>query len=152
MTRISSPLTIITKRVIPLMILTLIAITLFELGKEFTNKNTVSPDAILQVVAFCLFGVLFLYTSVFPFVDEVWENGDELIVKNKGTEEHIKFSEIININCSDGICGARVTVRLRRSSTSEQEVSFYSKRKLLEFRGNSVVNNLIDKIDASRSH
>ncbi len=47
-----------------------------------------------------IFGFFIMKKLVFDLVDEVWEDGDSLLVKNRGREEHIALHDIKNVSYS----------------------------------------------------
>ena len=47
-------------------------------------------------------------------VDEVWDDGNALLVKNRGQEQRIALADIKNVNYSPFVNPPRVTLSLRR--------------------------------------
>ena len=60
------------------------------------------------------FGYFIMKKLVFDLVDEVWDDGDALVVKNRGQEERIALADIKNVSYSPFVNPPRVTLSLRR--------------------------------------
>jgi hypothetical protein len=61
---------------------------------------------------------------IFGLVDEVWETDDHLVVKIKGIEEKISFSDIQHVNCSTMTNPPRITLTLRVRNRLGSEITF----------------------------
>jgi hypothetical protein len=101
-----------------------------------------------------VFGYGLMRALVFDLVDEVWDDGNSLIVKNKGVEERIPFSNIININYQS-MRPPRATLTLRQPSRFGTKIVFSPQTSLAfslsEFPAhvfeNKIVNDLIQRIN-----
>lgn len=71
---------------------------------------TATEDWFFVVVPLLMlpFGVIAMKKLVWTLVDGVWDGGDHLIVKNRGEEDRIPLSNLINV-------GARQSAVLRQS-------------------------------------
>jgi hypothetical protein len=87
---------------------------------------------------------------VFDLMDEVWDAGDAVVVKNGGKEERILLSEIKNVNYSSLTNPQRITLSLRKPCRWGAEVSFTPPIRFLPFRKNPIVQDLIERIDTQR--
>ncbi len=86
-------------------------------------------------------------------VDEVWDNGQELIVVNEGHVEHVALSNIMNINYSGYTNPKKVTLNLRHAGRWGSRFSFIPPRntiRLLSLGTNEMVEELIERVDKAR--
>ena len=98
-----------------------------------------------------VFGYFFMKKLIFDLVDEVWDMGDELIIKNKGREDRIALSAIINVSCSVFTNPPRVTLTLRDRGIFGREITFCAPVRLLPFSKSPIIDDLIERIDKKRS-
>ena len=103
------------------------------------------PSAVMAVLGYVLFRRL-----IFDLVDEVWDQGDALIVRNAGKEERIRVDNIINVGFSTMTNPERVTLTLREPGTLGKEVTFSPPRRFLRFTRSPIVDELIERADQAR--
>ncbi len=84
---------------------------------------------------------------VFDLMDEVWDEGTSLLVRNKNKEERIDFRNIRNISYSVMTNPNRVTLSLRIPCQFGNEVSFCPPTSWVPFRKSKEIIELIDKVD-----
>jgi hypothetical protein len=97
------------------------------------------------------FGYFIMKRFVFDLVDEVWDEGDSLLVKNAGREARVALADIINLNDSVATNPPRITLTLRTPNTFGRDITFSPPRKgLFRLGRNPVALALIDRIDAAR--
>src|SRR5580693_193616 len=100
MTRISSSSTFFYKRIFPLFwfgfILFSVATGLWGAGR---THGTAIPFLVAPVFMMVIGSVLFR-RLIFDLADEVWDDGDALVIRNAGTEERIALKNIINVGFS----------------------------------------------------
>lgn len=150
MTRISSKMTFFYKRVFP--ILFCFPLIAFEIAALATSGKKGPPlfviffiPAFLAIVFYKLFTKL-----IFDLVDEVWDDGDALVVRNGATEERVPLVDIKNVSYSTLINPPRVTLSLRQPGKFGSEVSFCPPFESIPFRKSPIAEALIDRIDAAR--
>jgi len=101
-------------------------------------------------IVLALFGHFIMKRFVFDLVDEVWEDGDALIIKNKDQQERIPLSDIVNVCDTILMNPPRITLTLRYPSRFGKEVTFSPPRKLFSLSRNPVAIELIERIDDAR--
>jgi hypothetical protein len=146
--RISSRTTFWYKRLFPVFWFGVIAVIIIVM---LSAKGGPPLLVILFPLAMAAFGYFLMKKLVFDLADEVWDAGDELIVRNRGREEHIRLSDIVNVSYSGFTSPARVTLTLREGGRPGREVSFCPPARLFKFLKNPVVSDLIERIDKSRT-
>jgi hypothetical protein len=107
------------------------------------------PFIILPIVM-AAFGYFFMKKLVFDLVDEVWDDGTSLIFRNRGREDRVRLSEIMNVSYSPLINPPRVTLMLRQPSNFGSEISFAPPIRFIPFAKSPVIEDLIRRIDAAR--
>ena len=119
-------------------------------GAEWRTGNGPPPLFLLApifigVIAFFVFKKL-----IFDLVDEVWDAGDALIVRNKGQEERIALSDIMNVSYSPFVNPPRVTLSLTRPTMFGDKISFCAPVRFVPFSTSPVIDDLIKRVDAAR--
>ncbi len=93
---------------------------------------------------------LIIRTTAFGLVDEVFDAGDALIVRNGGIEDQIPLSDIINVSYSGRNSPPHVTLMLRAPSRFGDRVSFCAPTRFMRFSLSPELEELIWRIDAAR--
>ncbi len=101
-------------------------------------------------LAMITFGFLLMKKLVFDLVDEVWDDGDTLVVKNSGEEQRIALADIKNVNYSAMISPPRVVLSLRRPTIFGEAVAFCAPLRLVLFATSPIIDDLIERIDVAR--
>lgn len=86
-------------------------------------------------------------------MDEVWDNGKELLVVNGGHVEHVPLAGIININYSGLTNPKRATLQLRQPGRWGTKLSFIpvrSSMSIWNLMDNKVIDALIARVDEAR--
>jgi hypothetical protein len=150
MKRISSKGTLFYKRLFPLLwfgILTFIVVSLLLASGR--NHGTNLPAVIAPIVMAAL-GYVIFRQLIFNLVDEVWDDGDALLVRNAGVEERIPFANIINVGCSSMSRPQRVTLTLRQPGLFGKEITFSGPSRFLPFARSPIIDDLIERVDRAR--
>ena len=151
MRRISSKATFFNKRIFPVLWFGFIALFFafpFFVGHR---QNSTPPIAFLFFPAImALVGFFVMKKLVFDLVDEVWDDGDSLVVKNGGQEQRISLGDIKNVNYAPYMNPPRVTLMLRRPTLFGDQITFSAPIRLIPLSTSPIINDLIDRIDAAR--
>jgi hypothetical protein len=150
MRRISSRVTFWYKRLFPAFWFGFLV--LFIVLNFFFTRGAHLPPLIFFVapVIMMVIGFFIMKRLVFDLVDEVWDDGDTLLVKNRGQEERIALSDIKNVSYSAYVSPPRVTLSLRRPTIFGEQISFGAPLRLIPFTTSPAIDGLIDRIDAAR--
>ena len=151
MKRISSSWTFFYKRVFPLMwfgfLLIFLSIPIF-VGQA---KNSPPAFAMFIVPVFMIVGGYFIMRKlIFDLVDQVWDEGDSLLVKNRGEEQRIGLADIKNVNYTPLMSPPRVVLSLRRTTVFGDQIAFCAPVRVVPFASSPVIADLIDRIDHAR--
>ena len=151
MRRISSRTTFFNKRVFPAIWFGFLALFI-DIPLFFGTQGKSAPSFPFLIVPLIMavFGFFFMKKLVFDLVDEVWDNGDSLLVKNGGQEQRIALSDIKNVSYSPYINPPRVTLSLRHPSVFGDRITFGAPIRFVPFSTSPVIDDLIDRIDAAR--
>lgn len=150
MRRISSRTTFFNKRVFPVIWFGFLAF--FVVGSSFAMiaKGELQMAFLFIPSAMAVFGYFLMKKLVFDLMDEVWDDGDMLIVKNKNEEDRIPLSEIMNISYSYVTNPPRVTLTLRHPCRFGTEVTFSPPISFIPFKKSPIIDELIVRVDAKR--
>jgi hypothetical protein len=151
MRRISSTLTFYYKRVFPVIwfggLVLIGGIGLY--AGLVKNTSGFFPFLIVLPIMFVL-GTRYMKKLVFDLVDEVWDDGDALVVKNGGQEQRIALSDIKNVNYSPMMSPPRVTLSLRHPTVFGDEIAFSAPTRVMPLTPSAEITDLIDRVDAAR--
>ena len=95
-------------------------------------------------------GYFFMKKLVFDLVDEVWDDGNSLVIRNRGDEERIALSDIKNVSYSPFTNPPRVTLSVRRPTVFGEEIAFNAPTRIVPFSTSPVIKDLIERIDLAR--
>jgi len=113
-------------------------------------RGPASLPFLLLPAGMAAIGYLFMKALVFDLMDQVWDAGDSLVVRNKDAEEHILLTDIMNVSYTVWMNPNRVTLTLRRPCRWGKDVSFMPPVSFVPFRKSPLVLDLIERIDAKR--
>ena len=151
MRRISSKMTFFYKRIFPAFwfgfLILLIAVPLLVGGAQ--NGPPLFPFLIVPLVMFG-FGYFFMKKLIFDLVDEVWDDGETLLIKDGGQEQRVDLRDIKNVSYSTVINPPRVTLSLRHPTTFGDQIAFVAPVRLVPFTTSPVIDDLIDRVDRAR--
>ena len=153
MKRISSRWTYFYKRVFPVFWLGFIALVTLTGWLPSRRMHTTPAPLLIMPVLMGVIGYVVFRRLIFDLVDEVWDDGTALIVKNGGVEERVSLSNVINISHSSLTRPERVTLRLRDAGSLGKEITFLPPFRLVWFRWfsrNPIVDELIERVDRAR--
>ena len=132
MRRISSRDTLFQKRIFPII---MAGFLIFVFGDYFigTIRGQDKGPPVWFMILMVPFTAIIFYGAMkkvaFELVDEVFDEGHSLLVRNNGQEERISLSDISSINYS----AAWVTLSLRKSSIFGAEIAFSPKTGFATF-------------------
>lgn len=158
MQRLSSTSTWFYKRMFPAVWFGFIALFFaFSLWARLHPEISRGPPPDLMFMVMPLFmavvGFIVFRQLIFDLVDEVWLDGDWLLVTNHGEKQRVALADVMNINSSTRTNPRRVTVMLRTKTRLGSSFSFVpaSPRGFLSaFKPDPVATDLIRRVDAAR--
>jgi hypothetical protein len=151
MRRISSRMTFVNKRVFPTVWFGLLVFMTVPLALSIIRDTAPPPLLAFVVPAIMIVGGYFLMRRlIFILVDEVWDDGNALLIKNRGGEERVALSDIKNVSYSPFANPPRVTLSLLRSTAFGDEITFNGPMRFMAFGGSPVIQDLIDRVDRAR--
>jgi|SRR5665213_607125 len=152
MQRLSSRQTWFFKRVFPWLwfgFLAVFVIVMLGAGPS-THTRPVPRGLLAAPLVMAVLGYLVFRRLVFNLLDEVWDDGDGLVVRNDGKEERIALRNIVNVGYSMMTRPQRVTLTLRSPGIFGKEVSFSAPTRWLPFGRNPMITELIERVDRAR--
>jgi hypothetical protein len=146
---ISSQLTFFYKRVFPVLWFgILLAVVVVSLLKA--QAGELALPFLLAPAGMAVFGYIFMRMFMFDLLDQVFDDGDALVLRNGGREERVALSDIKNVGCSPFINPPRVVLSLRRGTIFGDEVAFCAPMRVMPFVNSPVVTDLIERVDRAR--
>jgi hypothetical protein len=152
MRKISSRSTFFYKRIFPIIWFGFLALALCSVvGNGIQQRNFVDVFPIIVVPFFlATIGYLVMKWLIFDLVDEVWDAGTELIIRNGGSEEIIELADILNVSYSGHSNPQRVTLMLREPCAFGDQIAFMPPFRVFPFSMPPLVIDLIRRVDAAR--
>ncbi|MDP9127611.1 MAG: hypothetical protein M3N08_05050 [Pseudomonadota bacterium] len=150
MIKISAAHTFFYKRIFPVIWMGfIIGIPTIALATAHQNRSAMLP-VILAPLFLLVVGFFLMRARIFDLVDEVWDDGTDLVVKDKDQEARIALSDIMNISFQASR-PPRATIRLRRPCCFGETVVFSPRTKFsFNFWKNDIIDDLITRIDEQR--
>jgi hypothetical protein len=104
-------------------------------------------------VFMAVLGFLLMQKLLWVLVDDVYDCGDFLRVRNHGDEENVALSNIMNVSATTAINPPRITLRLVHPGKFGPEIAFspLTQFTLNPFAKNQVAEDLIVRVDQARS-
>src|SRR5215467_303787 len=151
MRRISSKATFWYKWIFPLIWFGFLAVfAAVGLVAGSGNNRPFPIFVLIMPFLMAVVGYFIMKKLVFDLVDEVWDDGAALIVKDKGREDRVALSNIMNVSYSPLINPPRVTLMLRQPSNFGTEITFSAPARFVPFAKSPVIEDLIRRVDAAR--
>jgi hypothetical protein len=150
MKRISSKSTFFYKRLFPPLwfgILACIVISMLLGSRHSHGANLAAPVVPIVMAAV---GYLIFRALIFNLVDEVWDEGDALLVRSAGIEQRIPLANIVNVGFSTMTRPERVTLTLREPGALGREITFIAPTRFLALGRSPIIDELIERIDRAR--
>ncbi|HEY1773227.1 MAG TPA: hypothetical protein VGH91_08555 [Gammaproteobacteria bacterium] len=140
------------KRVFPKLWVGFLAVVLIALAAVSRRQPGVPMVAFVVPLLMMVLGYFLFRKLLFDLMDEVWDDGKELLVVNDGHVEHLPFSDIVNVSYAGLTNPKRVTLSLRRPGRWGAKLTFsppmnYSFAYLTE---HPLVEDLIRRADEAR--
>ncbi|HJU43899.1 MAG TPA: hypothetical protein VJ691_13825 [Vicinamibacterales bacterium] len=155
MNKISSSSLFFSKRIFPLVWFGFLAVFV---GMTLVPAITRGPEAgdlafLVVPTIMAVIGYVMMKNLVWDLVDEVWDHGDYLVIKNRGDEARIELADVMNVSVSTNMNPPRITLRLVRPTRFGTEISFSPVRPftLNPFAKNEIAEDLIVRVDRARS-
>lgn len=155
MQRLSSRSTFLYKRVFPVLWLGFLTLWVVMMWGEWNLRNGVPALVLFTPVALAvLIGFLAFKRLILDLVDEVWLDGDGLLVKNRGEQVKVTLSNVVNVSASTMTKPPRVSLMLRKeSSRLGRTIAFMPAGPcgfFEMFKPNPIATLLIERVDAAR--
>lgn len=153
MEKISSNLTFLTKRILPVLMLVPLAAMA---GLAVTGRGHLTWYLAASVFVAVLFYEWRIYFA--GVADEVYDRGGSLLIRNRGAELSLPLANITGLDVVRPASPPRVTLHLNGKSRGRQEkfgdrISFLPKTRLSinPLAKNAVVEDLIARVNRARA-
>jgi hypothetical protein len=151
MQKISSPTTFVSKKVLPVLWFGFLAY--FVVRTLLSGAARKDPLLLVFTLLVAALGYVMLKKFVWNLVDEVYDGGDFLVIKNRSEEERVALANIINVSVATYPNPSRITLRLKQPGKFGQEITFApaASSALHPFAKNRIAEDLIVRVDQARS-
>ena len=151
MKKISSASTVMSKRVLP--VLWFGFLVYFVARAMRSGAAQKDPMLIVVPVVMAVFGYFLMKRLLWNLVDEVYDGGAFLLIKNRGEEERVALSDIMNVSVSTSPNPSRITLRLVSPGKFGKEITFAPAAGSAgnPFAKNQVAEDLIARVDQARA-
>jgi hypothetical protein len=152
MRRLSSKTTFFNKRVFPVIWFGFVALFVIAgLAASVQKRESPPLEFVIVPVLMAVFGYVIMKQLVLDLMDEVWDAGDALLVRNNKQEDRILLSNIVNVSYVTFMNPPRITLTLRQPCRFGKEITFSPPVGMVAFFSKSpIVTELIERIDATR--
>ncbi|HET6324408.1 MAG TPA: hypothetical protein VFG04_06885 [Planctomycetaceae bacterium] len=144
MRRISSKLTWWNKKAFPALWFGNLALVTATMIPAVRN-GSVPEDLLLVPFVMAGFGALLMWWLVFPLVDEVWIDGDGLIVRNRGEEDRFPIAHIIDVDGSFMTSPESIGLWLKPKCRFGRTIRFEAPFRFFMFGTHPQAQELIDR-------
>jgi hypothetical protein len=154
MTRLSSTMTFFYKRVFPVIWFGFLGIFMCIIGAEMIKKQNVEIiPLILGPLVMGIVGYLIVKWIILNLVDEVWDCGESVLIKNNGYEYRFALSDFMSVGYNGFINPPRVTLCLREPAEDlGTEIAFIPPFRILPYSTPPIVRDLMLRVDEARRH
>jgi hypothetical protein len=144
MRQISSQMTWWHKKGSPAFFFGIIAVVTVEFIPEVI-RGRVSGEVLFIPAIMTIFGYLMMRWLVFPLMDEVWIDGDDLIVRNWGEEERFPITNIIDVEGSYMVNPEHIGIILEPPSRFGKWIRFAAPIRLFRFSTHPIARELAER-------
>ncbi len=145
----SAKMTFFYKRIFPIIWFGFLAVFVLVGLLKGSDDSSKLPFLIVPV-AMAIIGYRFMKKFVFNLVDEVFDLGDALLVRNSGREEHIALVDIKNVSYFPYMSPPQVTLSLRHPTVFGDTIVFCMPFRIIPQPSSPIIDKLIDRIDVAR--
>ena len=147
---ISSKATFFYKRVFPAIWLAFPSLAILGLLAGAVRQNHSSLRFILVPVGMAAFGYFLFKRLLFDLVDEVYDLGHALLIRNRGKDVEVPLSNVINVGSASFQNPPRITLTLREPCELGKEITFMPPHRWNPFSESPLAKELIERVDAAR--
>lgn len=150
MKKLTSRATFFQKKVFPVIWFGMLG--LFVCGALVTGIAERGPGVlfVLVPVSMAAIGYFIMKKFLFDLIDEVYDEGETLLFRERDKEVTVSLKDIKNVSYSPMTNPPRVTVSIRYMTELGDELSFSPPASFIPFRKNKDIEELIDRIDRAR--
>lgn len=150
MKRLSSKTTFIYKKLFPLFWFGFLTISICMGLLANIKGNGPGIIFIVGAIGMGVFGYFFMRKFFLDLINEVYDEGTDLLFRNNGMEFRVNLRDIKNVSYTTLVNPPRVTLSIRYQTQMGDELSFSPLWSWIPFIKNKDIVRLIDRIDIAR--
>jgi hypothetical protein len=148
--RLSSSLTFFYKRVFPICWFGFVVVFAGVMTSVAQKGNAPVAAILLGPVILAVVGTFIMKFLLWKNVDEVWDAGDSLLVRDRDEEELIPLSDVRSITWSRWSNPESITLSLAVGSRFGDRVTFMLPHRWMPTGRHPVVTELLDRVEQAR--
>jgi hypothetical protein len=141
---ISSKLIFYYKTIFPLFWFGILGVVL--VSTIVSGVASKEPIALAMPMGMAIFGYYIMKKLVFDLVDEVIDGGSFLLIRNKGWEDRIDLSNIMNVSATQYINPSQVVLHLLKPSRFGSQITFMPQFKFGLFPKSEIAEDLMLRV------
>jgi hypothetical protein len=144
MRKISSSSTVFYKYVFPVIWFGGCGLILALATLPAVVQNQAPIFIVLPPIVMMVIGYILMRALIFDLVDEVFLNGDEIIIRNGGEVDQFAVTNILNVDSTVMTNPERITLTLKRPCAFGSEVTFSPTMRFWMFQRHPIARELIE--------
>ena len=141
------------KNIFPVVWFGFLGIFIYEAVTHLGGKSSLPPQMLIGPVFMVVIGVVVFKRLIFDLADDVWDEGDALVVRKGGDECRIYLENIMNVSSSTAANPPRITLTLREPCKLGKDIIFSPRRRSFFssfYTMHPVARELMERVDAAR--
>jgi hypothetical protein len=140
--RISSPWTWFYKRAFPFLWYGFLGMFVAFLLPAALDRPE-AAFALIPLTFMAIVGYVIMRYLLFDLMDEVWIDGDDLLLRNGGEEDRFPITNVVNVDDAQWVNPERITLTLRAPSRFGDELVFTPSKRYWPFGKHPIAKELI---------
>jgi hypothetical protein len=150
MKRLTSRATYYQKKIFPVVWFGILGLIVCGALVTGVVKSGLGIIFILVPASMAAIGYVIMKKLVFDLIDEVYDEGETLLFREKGKEVRVNLADIKNVSYSWMMSPPRVTLSIRYMTELGDELTFSPHASFIPLRKNREIEELIDRIDKAK--
>ena len=107
--------------------------------------------SVVMPVFMAIFGFFFFRKFIWDLADEVYDEGEFLVFRKGNKEQIVELKDVINISYAQMSSPERVVLQVRSEGAIGKQLAFNAPMRFNPFLSNSMIIELIERVDRARN-
>ena len=116
-----------------------------------TGEGERSTMSVVMPVFMAIFGFFFFRKFIWDLADEVYDEGEFLVFRKGNKEQIVELKDVINISYAQMSSPERVVLQVRSEGAIGKQLAFNAPMRFNPFLSNSMIIELIERVDRARN-